>query len=114
MPQIEPKLFRREIATRWHLLNLYSGTSTYGTDTLGSGQGKARTTVSGTGSKSPIRGRTPFPSCGDGGSQVRESSMYHLIKSKVHDLLGESEESLKTLEAALELTGVKSGGFIEC
>ncbi len=42
--------------------------------------------------------------------EVRDSPLYHLIKARVHEQLGENEESLKLLEAALKLPGVKPDG----
>jgi tetratricopeptide repeat protein 21B len=39
--------------------------------------------------------------------EVRDSPLYHLIKARVHEQLGENEEALKMLESAMLLPGVK-------
>jgi tetratricopeptide repeat protein 21B len=38
---------------------------------------------------------------------VRESVLYHLIKARIHEQLGEYEDSLKVLEEAMEIPGVR-------
>lgn len=40
--------------------------------------------------------------------EVRDSVLYHFIKSKTHELLGEYEDALKILEAALQLSSMKN------
>eukprot|EP00003_Mantamonas_plastica_P021293 TRINITY_DN3441_c0_g2_i6.p1 TRINITY_DN3441_c0_g2~~TRINITY_DN3441_c0_g2_i6.p1 ORF type:complete len:1340 (-),score=495.80 TRINITY_DN3441_c0_g2_i6:48-3578(-) len=42
--------------------------------------------------------------------EVRESPLYHLITAKVNEKVGNSEESLRVLEAAMKLPGVKDPG----
>lgn len=39
--------------------------------------------------------------------EVKETPQYYIIKSRVHEQLGEYEEQIKVLESAMDLRGVR-------
>ena len=42
--------------------------------------------------------------------QVRNHPLYHLIKARVQKKMGQPEESVNTMRAAMNLSGVKKAG----